>query len=132
MIIIQIIASVFLKGAMDELLNLFFTLQVIVALKVYDTSLPANIDEFAIKTKEVIQFEFLKPEILMAVFMPGFNLYRYLGFDIDQIQDSLLSQCGSFISIILLAFIVIFFMIIFRVVKRFKEKIDAMLKEIMK
>jgi hypothetical protein len=45
---------VFLKGGMNELLSLFYTLQIIVALKVYDTSLPANIDVFVEMTKEVV------------------------------------------------------------------------------
>jgi diacylglycerol kinase len=72
-IIIQVIASLFLKGGMSELLSLFFTLQLVVALKVYDTSLPANIDEFSIRIQEVIQFEFLKPVGIIRIFKPDFK-----------------------------------------------------------
>jgi hypothetical protein len=45
----------------------------VIALKLYDTSQPANIDEFSNRIREVIQFEFLKPVGFIKVFKPDFR-----------------------------------------------------------
>lgn len=39
--VIQLVASVFLKGVMNDLWSLFFTLQIMVYIKCYDVSIPA-------------------------------------------------------------------------------------------
>jgi hypothetical protein len=45
----------------------------VIALKLFDTSQPANIDEFSNRIREVIQFEFLKPVGFIKVFKPNFR-----------------------------------------------------------
>ena len=46
MMIIQIILSVFLKGAMDDLWSLYFTLQIMCYIKVYDNFFPQSAEEY--------------------------------------------------------------------------------------
>ena len=53
-VIVQIIASIFLKGGMSEVMSLFYTLQIVVTLKYYDVPMPANIDEFTERIREVV------------------------------------------------------------------------------
>ena len=114
---------------MNELLSLFYTLQIIVALKVYDTSLPANIDAFVEMTKEVVQFEFLKPDLIASLIWPDFDMYKAFGLDKNEMGDSLLSQAGAFITVGLVAIFVIISLLLVRAFKKYREKIDKLLKE---
>jgi hypothetical protein len=47
---------------MDRLWNLYFTLQLMCYLTVYDTPLPANSAIFILEFKKLIEFEIIKPE----------------------------------------------------------------------
>ena len=42
LLILQLIAQIFLKGGMDDLWSLYFSLQIMCYLSIYDTPIPAN------------------------------------------------------------------------------------------
>ena len=49
LVIIQLVSQLFLKSKLEQLWNLFFTLQLICYLKTYSLDLPANADLFVIE-----------------------------------------------------------------------------------
>jgi len=60
--IIQIFLQLCLKGALNEFWLMFFTLQIICYLKIYDTPIPGNADIFVAEFTKLIEFEVLNPE----------------------------------------------------------------------
>lgn len=104
-----------------------------VALRSYDISLPANIDQFGLLLKEVIQFEFLNADSLIELFLPEFDLPSHLGFTKDQMESSLLFSCGSFISMALILILVIIVLtVVKKILPKYKEKIKGIFAETIK
>ena len=60
--LIQIILQICLKGSLDRLWNLFFTMQIICYLVIYDIPLPANTDIYIIEFTKLIEFDILNPD----------------------------------------------------------------------
>jgi hypothetical protein len=107
---------------MDELLSLLFTLQIVVALRQFETPLPANIDMFSERVRQVILFEFLSPDFLLNLLFPGFELANYLGFTKDQMESSLLFSCGAYLSIVIIVIMAIIFINLLKRVSKYREK----------
>lgn len=76
--IVQLVGSVFLKGLMKDLMGLFFTLQIICYLAVYDIPIPANAEIFISQLTSLIEFEMLKPKGFLAAFWPEFDLMAWI------------------------------------------------------
>lgn len=51
-----------LKGILDDLWVLFFTLQIMCSLQIYDVPLPANAQIYVTKITEIIEFRILHPD----------------------------------------------------------------------
>ena len=62
MMILQIILSVFLNGALDDLWGLFFTLQIMCYMTVYDVFFPSSAEDYVNEFTKIIEFEILEPE----------------------------------------------------------------------
>ena len=54
-------------------MSLVLALQVIVALKFYDVSMPANFDQFSDKIQEVIDGKAIDPQYIIKLFKPEFS-----------------------------------------------------------
>ena len=96
------------------------------SLTYYDNSLPANIDEFTQRIREIVQFDFLKPDTIMNLLFPDLDFAYYLGFTKDQMESSLLFTFGAYISLL---FIVILLVIGLKALTK-TEKFRAKAKEI--
>ena len=78
MMILQIILSIFLNGALDDLWGLFFTLQIMCYMKVYDIFFPTSAEGYVNEFTKIIEFEILEPEAAIKVIFPDFDLRAYL------------------------------------------------------
>ena len=78
MMILQIILSVFLKGAMNDLWGLYFTLQIMCYVNVYDVSFPQSAEDYIIEFTKIIEFDILSPEGAIKAFNPDFDLSGFI------------------------------------------------------
>ena len=73
-ILIRIAVQLLFKGSMDDLWGLFFTMQIICYLSIYDVQVPSNsaiyIDEFT----SIIEFDMLDPDKLLESFGSDFTI----------------------------------------------------------
>jgi hypothetical protein len=65
LVIIQIVIATVMKGAADDLIHLFMTLQILVALTMYDIAFPANYSSFSEQLETVVEGDFLSIEFLI-------------------------------------------------------------------
>ena len=76
--IIQIAIQYFLKGALDRLWQMYFTMQMLSYMTFYDTPLPA-LAEFGLElTTSMVEFKSLKLENLISTIDPSFSLYSLM------------------------------------------------------
>lgn len=78
MMVVQLILSVFLKGALDDLWGLYFTLQIMCYMKVYDTFFPQSADDYLKEFKKIIEFDILSPEGFIKIFNSDFDLRAFM------------------------------------------------------
>jgi hypothetical protein len=71
MVIIFIILSVALKGLKEKLMFMFFSLQLVVTITVFEIIYPANVETFIGYTRAVIDAEYISPENMIGYFWPG-------------------------------------------------------------
>jgi len=62
LIVIQILAQLFLKGGMNDLFSMYFALQVVCYLMIYDVPMPSNAEIYISELVKLIEFRILKPE----------------------------------------------------------------------
>ena len=78
--IVQLVLQIFLKGSLDRLWNLFFTMQIICYLVIYTVSLPANTSIYMVEFTKLIEFTVLNPDSLiqLAIGDPEFKLVNLM------------------------------------------------------
>jgi hypothetical protein len=74
LMIIQLGAQFFLKGLMNNLWSLFFTLQIICYMKIYSFTVPSNAEMIINEVTKIIEFEVLNPQGIVRIFVPNFKL----------------------------------------------------------
>lgn len=62
MFFVQIALQICLKGAITDLWLLYFTLQIMVYLTIYDIPLPGNTEIYLEEFKKLIEFDILNPD----------------------------------------------------------------------
>ena len=78
MMIMQIVISIFLKGALNDLWGLFFTLQILCYITIYDTVIPSSAEMYLNEVRKIIEFDIISPEGFMKLFDPEFNLQAFI------------------------------------------------------
>ena len=71
LIFVQLILQIFLKGAIDDMWNLYLMMQLIVFFSLYDTPISANIEVYNDEFRKLVQFEILQPDNLLGIFWHG-------------------------------------------------------------
>ena len=59
--LLEIIIQISLKGSLDRLWVMFFTLQIICYLSIYDVAIPANAEIYVQKVIEILEFQLINP-----------------------------------------------------------------------
>ena len=77
MFIFALVAQLYLKGNLDSLWSLYFTLQYICYLKWFSVPFPANVQIFNDELIHLVEFSFLSPEGFIGLFKPGFTFKEY-------------------------------------------------------
>lgn len=77
---VQIILQICLKGAMNDFWVMFFTLQIICYLKIYDVPIPGNADIYVVEFTKLIEFDILNPDSILQLIMsdPDFKLMDWI------------------------------------------------------
>ena len=73
---------------MNDLWSLFFTMQLICYLRIYDTPIPSNAEIYMKEFIKIIEFQMLNPEALIGLFVPGFKMKEF----IVGVQNNIVSQ----------------------------------------
>ena len=68
----------FLKGALNDLWGLFFTLQVLCYLIIYDTIIPSSAEMYLTEITKIIEFDIISPEGFIKIFKPEFDLRAFI------------------------------------------------------
>lgn len=74
LMVIQLALQIVLKGALNDLWGLFFTLQIMCYLNIYDTPIPSSAGIFLDQFKNIIKFKLLKPDGMIQMFYPDFSI----------------------------------------------------------
>ena len=101
-----------MKGAIHDLISLYFTLQIICYLSIYDTPLPSNTEIYMQEFTNLIEFKALKPDSIVKVINPEFNLMEWVTQKKAKIvsKDQTASIINDMQFYIMAAFIVILIM----------------------
>lgn len=130
MMIVQIILSVFLKGALDDLMGLYFTLQIMCYMSIYDVNFPSSADMYVQEFTKIIEFDILEPEGFVGIFVEDFDLRAFItGTAIAMNKDQEASVVRD-LQVYILGIVVISVLlagagVAMVVLKKHKEKIKA-------
>lgn len=69
MIICQILLQLCLEGSMTYIWNLYFAMQIICYLYIYDVNFPANTEIYLEEFIKLLEFQFLKPDKFIREFI---------------------------------------------------------------
>ena len=78
MVLVQILSQVFLKGGMDYMYELYFTLQIVVYIYYYEFQKPSSAEVFISIFKDLIEFRILSPEPFVQIWIKDFTLKDFL------------------------------------------------------
>ena len=78
MMIIQLVLSLFLKGALNDLWGLFFTLQILCYITIYDTVIPSSAEMYLTEVRKIIEFDIISPEGFAKLIDPEFDLRAFI------------------------------------------------------
>lgn len=130
-VILQLLVQIFLKGSMNDLWTLYFTMQIICYLKIYDIPIPSNSEIYIKEFTKIIEFDLLNPEKLAQTL--GYNLdFKELIFgkvkeEIGQIKTvqtvNLLDQIRVYFVFAIFAVPVVGLSFLLVLIKPMKEKI---------
>lgn len=135
--VIQLVAQFFLKGLMQNLWSLFFTLQLICYMKIYTFSVPSNTEMIVKEVTKIIEFEILNPQGIVRLFYPKFKLTDLL-FKEDEnslkpdYARSLLEYMQIYIVFVCLFAIVLVLLLILALIRKIREKIMIKLDAVKK
>lgn len=96
-----------LKGSMNNMWNLYFTLQIICYLTIYDISFPANTEIYLVEFVKLLEFEFLKPDKFIQSFIYSDFSYAMIFKAIESKTDQSPQQEGVMQDLIFVGFITI-------------------------
>ena len=63
-----------LKGTLNQMLSLYFAIQLICYLKIYAIQFPANVDIILTEFTKTIEFDILNPESIIKFWYKDFSL----------------------------------------------------------
>ena len=77
-----------MKGAINDLIGLYFTLQIICYISIYDTPLPSNTEIYMSEFTNMIEFKALKPDSIIGLVITDFKLVEW----ITQLKSQIVSK----------------------------------------
>lgn len=83
---IQLFLQICLKGTLNDLWFLFFTLQIICYLRIYDIAMPPNTDIYITEITKMIEFEILHPDTVGKA-VTGTNDFKTVDFLLNKGKD---------------------------------------------
>ena len=56
LVVVQLLAQICLKGSLNDLWTLYFTMQIMCYLRIYDVNFPVNTEMYLIEITKIIEF----------------------------------------------------------------------------
>jgi hypothetical protein len=78
-IIVQIIMQAFLKGVIEDLWGLYFTLQLCAYLTLLNVSIPGNAEIYIQQFRELVDFDVFKPDSLLPLINKNWSVAYFVG-----------------------------------------------------
>ena len=76
--IVQLISQLFFKGGMSYIIELFFTLQMIVYIHYYSFYKPAIAEAFIYNFITILEFRMLRPEPFVQIWIEDFTFKKFI------------------------------------------------------
>jgi hypothetical protein len=73
-----LLAQIFLKGSLDQLWSLFFTIQLIVFLNIYAVPISSFSEIYTSELTKLVQFDILNPDGLLKLIEPDMSLKKLI------------------------------------------------------
>ena len=84
-----------MKGKLDDLWTMYFTVQIMVYLYIYDVVLPTNADIYIKELKKIVEFDILNPAGLIRLWEPDFT-FSGLMSDVKQ-EDAMVDELSFYL-----------------------------------
>ena len=78
LVVVQLLSQLCLKGSLDDLWTLFFTMQIMCYLRIYDVVFPTNANLYLIEFTKIIEFDILNPAGVMRFWYPDFTYASFI------------------------------------------------------
>ena len=86
LVFVQIGLQVVLKGAVKDLLTLFFILQITMEHQNLGLKLPANVEIYLEQGTSLIEFDTLKPDVLLPLFGVNKTVEELIGIGTEKAE----------------------------------------------
>ena len=63
-----------MKGAIDDMWNLYLMMQLIVFFSLYDTPISSNVEMYNEEFRKLVMFDILQPDNLLGLVKPGLTV----------------------------------------------------------
>ena len=76
-----------MKGSIERIMNLIYFLQMIKALSLYEIKYPGNSEIMIDETRKLIDFEALKPDNIIKLFVEDFDLQAVIEGTASELKE---------------------------------------------
>ena len=123
-----------MKGGASDLFQLVLILQIILTLKYFDVSFPANWDSFIDNLQKILNGEYLSIEFLIRLKDPFFSFGSLLKTNSDASSGSVIANCGLIFTevtgLLIVGILTVLFLLFFKSQrKQIQNKVDEKKKE---
>lgn len=132
-VIVQIIMQGFLKGVIEDLWGLYFTLQLCSYLTLLNVSIPANAEIYVQNFRELVDFDVFKPDNILPLINPAWSVNYFIGVGKAKVQGNLAAtgvttgsiayNLQTYLLFFLLFVFVMLVLVFLMIVRRFRAKI---------
>ena len=64
----------YLNGNIQQLMTLYFSLQMVCYMKIYNIPIPSNAEIYIEQFTKIVEFQFMSPEPMVQMFLPDWKM----------------------------------------------------------
>ena len=125
--------QVFLKGVIEDLWSLYFTLQLCSYLTLLNVSIPGNAEIFVQQFRQLVDFDVFKPDNLLPLVNPTWSTAYFVGVGKAKVTGNLAAtgvtsgsiayNLQTYILFLIIFIFILLFLAFLMIVKKFRPKI---------
>lgn len=74
MLIVQLVLQPILKGGLDSLWSMFYTLQMMKVIPLFNIYIPATLEMYLNEIRGLLDFDKMSPDYLVSLIYPGYDM----------------------------------------------------------